>query len=358
MRLRAIITPGASAAPAAEARLIDRFGRIGTDLRVSLTDRCSLRCTYCMPPEGLPCLPAHRLLSDDEVIRLITIAVRDLGVTQVRLTGGEPLLRRGLLRILAATSALRTASGERPQTAMTTNGVGLAACAADLKLAGLDRVNVSLDTLVPSRFARITGKDRLDDVLAGLAAAAAAGLTPVKINTVLLRGLNDDEAVGLTRWALSHGYQLRFIEQMPLGPRERWERNTMVTAADILASLSAELSITPAPTAIRGNAPAETWLVSGEEVAAGFSPEVGIIASVTRAFCASCNRIRLTADGQLRSCLFAQDETDLRGLLRGGADDDRIADAWRSAMADKPAGHEIGEDRFTPPARLMSAIGG
>lgn len=358
MRLRAIATPGASAAPAAEARLIDRFGRIGTDLRVSLTDRCSLRCTYCMPPEGLPCLPAHRLLSDDEVIRLITIAVRDLGVTQIRLTGGEPLLRRGLFRILAATSGLRTASGARPQTAMTTNGVGLARCAADLKSAGLDRVNISLDTLDRSRFARITGRDRLDDVLAGLAAAAAAGLAPVKVNTVLLRGLNDDEAVDLTRWALRNGYQLRFIEQMPLGPRERWERSTMVTAADILASLSAELSITPAPTAIRGNAPAETWLVSGEEVAAGFSPEVGIIASVTRAFCASCNRIRLTADGQLRSCLFAQDETDLRALLRGGADDDRIADAWCSAMAAKPAGHEIGEDRFTPPTRLMSAIGG
>jgi len=234
VRLRAIVTPDASRA--ADAGLVDGFGRVGTDLRVSLTDRCSLRCTYCMPPEGLPCLPAHRLLTDDEVIRLITIAVRDLGVTQVRLTGGEPLLRRGLLRILAATSALRTASGDRPQTTITTNGVGLASCAADLKSAGLDRVNISLDTLDRSRFARITGRDRLHDVLAGLAAAAAVGLTPVKINTVLLRGLNDDEAVGLTRWALRHGYNLRFIEQMPLGPSERWERGTMITAADILAS--------------------------------------------------------------------------------------------------------------------------
>lgn len=343
---------------ATDGRLRDRFGRVGTDLRVSLTDRCSLRCTYCMPAEGLPCLPAERLLTDDEVIRLITIAVRDLGVTQVRLTGGEPLLRRGLPRILAATAALRTASGDRPQTAMTTNGVGLGRWADDLKAAGLGRVNVSLDTLDRDRFIRITGRDRLHDVLSGVAAAAAAGLAPIKINTVLMRGLNDDEAVRLTRWALRHGYQLRFIEQMPLGPRDNWDRGTMVTATDILASLRAELSLAPAPVAARGSAPAETWVVSGEVTPDGFPPEVGIIASVTRAFCESCNRIRLTADGQLRSCLFAQDETDLRSLMRAGASDERLADAWSSAMAGKPVGHDIGESWFTQPTRLMSAIGG
>lgn len=311
-----------------------------------------------MPPEGLPCLPSQRLLTDDEVIRLITIAVRDLGVTQVRLTGGEPLLRRGLPRILAAIRTLRTRSGERPQTAMTTNGIGLARTAAELKAAGLDRVNVSLDTLDRARFARITGRDRLHDVLAGVAAAAGAGLAPIKINTVLLRGLNDDESVALTRWALRHGYQLRFIEQMPLGPKERWDRRTMLTAADILATLSAELDLTPVSAGIRGNAPAETWLVSGEEVAPGFTPEVGIIASVTRAFCTTCNRVRLTADGQLRSCLFAHDETDLRSLMRGGAGDDALAGAWRTAMMAKPAGHTIGTSWFAPPERLMSAIGG
>jgi cyclic pyranopterin phosphate synthase len=358
VRDRSIGVIEAPTAPAGGALLRDRFGRVGTDLRVSLTDRCSLKCTYCMPEEGLPCLPWQRLLSDDEIVRLITIAVQHLGVTQVRLTGGEPLLRRGLPQIVAAINAIRTPTGDRPQIAMTTNGVGLARWAADLKAAGLDRVNVSVDTLDRHKFARITGRDRLPDVLAGVAAAADARLAPVKINTVLMRGVNDDEAVTLTRWAISHGYQLRFIEQMPLGPRDRWARSTMVTAAEILTRLQSELHLTPMPAESRRNAPAETWIVTGEDAPVGFLPQVGVIASVTRAFCESCNRVRITADGQLRSCLFAQDETDLRTLLRTGATDEAVADAWCRAMVEKPVGHGIEDIGFTQPERLMSAIGG
>jgi len=343
---------------AADGRLHDGFGRIGTDLRVSLTDRCQLRCSYCMPREGLEWLPNKNLLTDDEVVRLITIAVRDLGVEQVRFTGGEPLMRKGLAAILAATTGLRTASGVSPETALTTNGVGLAKSAAALKAAGLQRINVSLDTLDPARYARITGRVRLSDVMEGLEAATRAGLSPIKINTVLMRGVNDDEALGLVRWALKRGYQPRFIEQMPLGPQDTWQRDGMVTAADILAALRKELTLVPAHPNARGTAPAETWIASGVEVPDGVAPTIGIVGSVTRAFCETCNRTRLTADGQLRSCLFARDETDLRSLLRGGASDLEIADVWRFATAAKQASHGIDQSSFLPPARSMSAIGG
>jgi len=303
-------------------------------------------------------LPSSSLLTDDEVIRLITIGVRDLGVEQVRFTGGEPLLRKGLTRILAATTSLRTASGHVPDTALTTNGVGLANSAAALKAAGLHRLNVSMDTLDPKRYARITGRDRLGDVIDGLTAAAAAGLGPIKTNTVLMRGVNDDEALTLVRWALSRGYQPRFIEQMPLGPPETWQRTVMVTAADILAELRTELTLVPDGPEARGAAPAETWFVSGAEVPADFTPTVGIIASITKPFCETCTRTRLTADGQLRSCLFARDETNVRSLLRSGASDLDIADLWRGAMAAKQSTHGIDEGSFVQPDRIMSAIGG
>ncbi len=230
----------------ADPRLVDRFGRVATDLRVSLTDRCNLRCSYCMPAEGLEWLADERLLTDDEIVRLIRIAVDLLGVEEVRFTGGEPLLRRGLERIVAATTDLRTASGETPHTAVTTNALGLAKRARPLAEAGLRRVNVSIDTLDRSRFARITHRDRLPDVLAGLRAAADAGLTPVKLNTVLLRGVNDDEAVPLARFALDNGYELRFIEQMPLDPQGAWSRAEMITAEEILASLRTAFTVTPA----------------------------------------------------------------------------------------------------------------
>jgi cyclic pyranopterin phosphate synthase len=337
-----------------DSRLVDRFGRVATDLRVSLTDRCNLRCTYCMPAEGLDWLPDDRVLTDDEVVRLITVAVERLGVEEVRFTGGEPLLRRGLEGILAATTALRTASGHAPHTALTTNALGLARRAQRLAGAGLARVNVSIDSLDRERFARITHRDRLPDVLAGMAAAADAGLTPVKLNTVLLRGINDDEAVPLVRFALEHGYELRFIEQMPLDPQGAWSREDMITADEILAALSASFTLAPADPASRGAAPAETWLVTEGSV----SGRVGIVASVTRPFCGDCDRTRLTADGQVRNCLFAGGETDLRALLRAGASDAEIADAWRGDMWAKRPGHGIDDPAFLQPARPMSAIGG
>jgi len=340
------------------ARLRDNFGRVATNLRVSLTDRCSLRCTYCAPPAGARCLPQRNLLRDAEFIRLITIAVRDLGVTNVRFTGGEPLLRPGVARIVAATAALRTDAGEPPETAITTNGIGLAQYAAALRAAGLGRLNVSLDTLRPDRYLQITGADRLDEVLEGLAAAQAAGLAPVKINSVLLPGVNDDEAVPLVRWALARGYQLRFIEQMPLGRPDVWHRDEMVTAAEILAALRAEFELEPVPASVRGSAPAETWIVRGADAPAGAVPTVGVIASVTSAFCRVCDRTRLTADGQLRACLFAKDETDVRTLLRGGASDAEIAAVWVATMRAKGPGHEIGKATYIPPQRIMRAIGG
>jgi cyclic pyranopterin phosphate synthase len=332
--------------------LVDRFGRVATDLRVSLTDRCNLRCTYCMPEEGLAWLPREEQLTDDEVVRLVSIAVTRLGVTDVRFTGGEPLIRRGLTGIVAATAGLTP----RPRVSITTNGIGLARIAGPLRAAGLDRVNVSLDTLDPARFVALTRRDRHADVLAGLRAAAAAGLTPVKINTVLMRDVNDDEAPALLRFALENGYQLRFIEQMPLDAQHRWDRHTMVTADEILAAL-APFDLQP-DVVSRGTAPAETWLVPGHVDAAGEPARVGVIGTVTRPFCGDCDRTRLTADGQVRNCLFATEESDLRKLLRDGAPDEEIASAWRTAMAGKRAGHGIDDPAFLQPARPMSAIGG
>jgi cyclic pyranopterin phosphate synthase len=333
--------------------LVDRFGRVATDLRVSLTDRCNLRCTYCMPEEGLAWLPKQSLLTDDEMVRLVTIAVQRLGVDEIRFTGGEPLLRPGLTAIVAAVAAL----APRPTMSVTTNALGLAKLAGPLAAAGLDRVNVSLDTLRPDRFASLTRRDRLADVLAGARAAADAGLRPIKLNAVLMRGINDDEAVDLLGFAVAHGYQLRFIEQMPLDAQHAWRREEMVTGAEILAQLRSVFTLTPDPTA-RGAAPAETWLVDGYTDAAGGPAKVGVIASVTQPFCGACDRTRLTADGQVRNCLFGAEETDLRGLVREGADDEQVADAWRAAMWGKLAGHGIDDPSFLQPARPMSAIGG
>ncbi len=301
-------------------RLVDTFGRIATDLRVSLTDRCNLRCTYCMPAEGLPWLPGPHLLTDDEVVRLVGIAVEHLGVTDVRLTGGEPTLRPGLVGLVARLADLRP----RPRLALTTNGLRLAELAARLRSAGLDRVNVSLDTLDASRFVTLTRRDRLEDVLAGLRAAAAAGLTPVKVNSVLLRGVNDDEATVLLRWALAAGYELRFIEQMPLDAQHGWRRAEMVTAEEILAALRTEFTLRPRPG--RGSASAELFEVDGGP------GQVGVIGSVSAPFCAACDRVRLTADVQVRDCLFARDESDLRTALRAGASDEEIAGRWRTAV--------------------------
>ncbi len=330
-----------------DARLVDGFGRVATDLRISLTDRCNLRCTYCMPAEGLDWMPRSEQLTDDELVRLIGVAVHELGVEELRFTGGEPLLRKGLENVLSAAAAMRP----RPDMSLTTNGIGLARRARSLVAAGVNRLNVSLDTLRQDRFETITRRDRLSDVLDGLAAARDAGLNPVKINTVLLRGVNDDEACDLLEFARAHGYQLRFIEQMPLDAQHGWERTEMVTADEILERLGERFTLTE-HSEQRGGAPAEKFVVDG-------GPDVvGVIASVTRPFCGACDRTRLTADGQVRTCLFAHTETDLRAMLRDGASDQEIADVWRDAMWGKRAGHGIDDPGFLQPDRPMSAIGG
>ena len=325
------------------AGLVDGFGRVATDLRVSLTDRCNLRCDYCMPAEGLPWLPQPELLTDDELVRVVGVLAGE-GIRTVRLTGGEPLLRPGVVDLVRRLVELGL------RLSLTTNGLALRRLAQPLADAGLARVNVSLDTLRPERFLELTRRDRHADVVAGLEAAAAAGLTPVKVNAVLMRGRNDDEAGELLDWCLERGYELRFIEQMPLDPQHGWDRALMVTADEVLADLSARYALTPAED--RGSAPAETWLVDGGPA------RVGIVGSVTRPFCGTCDRLRLTADGQLRNCLFAREESDLRAPLRSGATDAELAERARLAVAGKRAGHGIDDPGFLQPQRPMSAIGG
>jgi cyclic pyranopterin phosphate synthase len=349
-RLRTATSAHAEVAERDQLVLADAYGRVATDLRVSLTDRCNLRCAYCMPPEGLDWLPGADVLTDDEMLRLITIGVERLGITTVRLTGGEPLLRKNLELLVAGIAALTPA----PEIALTTNGIGLARRAEYLAAAGLKRINVSLDTLDAETFAKISRRRRLDDVLAGIAAAREAGLNPVKINTVLLRGVNDHEAFDLLRWAMAEQVQLRFIEQMPLDPQHGWKRDEMITAAEIKQSLSqhVELFEDPEDARTRGSAPAELFRVAGT----GYP--VGIIASVTKPFCGSCDRVRLTADGQVRNCLFARTESDLRTPLRSGASDAELASLWVAAVAGKQPGHGINDPSFLQPDRPMSAIGG
>lgn len=336
------MTPAPGAGP-----LIDTFGRVATDLRVSLTDRCNLRCRYCMPADGLDWLPGEDLLRPEELIRLLDLAVTRLGITSVRFTGGEPLLIRRLEEIIAATAALTA----RPEIALTTNGIGLARRAEALAAAGLDRVNVSLDTVDAGHFAAITRRDRLPDVIAGLTAAKAAGLDPVKVNAVLDPVTGRTDVIDLLRFCIDAGYHLRVIEQMPLDAGHQWDRGSTLTSDDVLGILGRHFELRPDPRP-RGAAPAQLWLVDGGPAT------VGVIASVSHAFCAACDRTRLTADGQVRNCLFATTETDLRGLLRDGAADDDIEAAWRTAMWGKAAGHGINAPGFVQPDRPMSAIGG
>lgn len=333
--------------PAEALPLADQHGRVARDLRVSVTDRCNLRCTYCMPAEGLPWLPKPEMLTDDELIRLVNVFV-GLGVTQIRLTGGEPLLRRSLVDLVARMAALEP----RPKIALTSNGVGLNRLAGPLAEAGLDRVNISLDTVDREEFRTLTRRDRLQDVEKGLAAAAEAGLTPVKVNAVAMRGVNDASVADVLQWCLDRGYELRFIEQMPLDAQHAWDSDAMITADEIHERLSQRFTLTPLPAADRGSAPAERFLVDG-------GPHtVGIIASVTRPFCRACDRTRLTADGQIRNCLFSRTETDLRGPLRDGATDEELAALINGEMWVKARGHGIGMAGFTQPDRPMSAIGG
>lgn len=328
---------------------MDGFGRRKKDLRVSLTDRCNLRCAYCMPVEGLAWLPNDSLLTDDEIIRVLKVAIQH-GIERVRLTGGEPLIRPSIVEIVQSIAAL----SPRPEITLTTNGIGLASLAEPLAKAGLDRINVSLDTLDADRFAAITHRNRWADVIAGLEAAKATTLKPIKVNSVLLRGINDDEAPALLDWALANGYSLRFIEQMPLDPQHGWSREEMISADEILRQLSLTHRLSPVGQLSRGSSPAEEFLV-------GDGPAtVGIIGSVTRPFCADCDRLRLTADGQILNCLFAKEEDDLRAILRSGSSniDAEIARVFFGSVAKKKAGHGIGEPGFEQPSRPMSAIGG
>lgn len=330
-------------------QLVDTYGRVHRDLRVSLTDRCSLRCTYCMPADFSDWIANEKLLSTEELVTVIGLCV-DAGITQVRLTGGEPLLRRDIADIIRRINELPKA----PRISLTTNALRLAEVAQDLKDAGLQRVNVSLDTLDPVRFKEMTHRDRFHDVITGIEAAQAAGLTPLKVNSVLLKGINDDEAIPLLRHALANDWSLRFIEQMPLDAGDLWARPAMVTADEIQSELEREFDLTPVPS--RGSAPAEEFYVNGGPAT------VGIIASVTRPFCAACDRLRLTADGQFRNCLFARDETDVRAVLRSEVSqsekDAGVRAIIESVTKAKLPGHGINDPDFIKPDRPMSAIGG
>jgi len=349
-RLRNADSAPAEPVQRGQQALADGYGRIATDLRVSLTDRCNLRCAYCMPAEGLDWLPGAEVLTDDEIVRLITIGVERLGITTVRLTGGEPLLRKNLELLVADIAALTPA----PEIALTTNAIGLAPRAEKLATAGLRRINISLDTLDPDTFIRLSRRRRLPDVLAGIAAAQLAGLHPIKINTVLMRGINDHEAFDLLRWAMAERVQLRFIEQMPLDPQHGWQRADMITAAEITQRLSQHVQLIedPEDALTRGSAPAELFRVVGTDYS------VGIIAAVSKPFCGACDRVRLTADGQIRNCLFARTESDLRTPLRNGASDAELAALWVAAVRRKQPGHGINDPSFLQPDRPMSAIGG
>ena len=330
----------------AVAGLIDKFGRTARDLRVSITEKCSLRCTYCMPESGLPAIPRENLLTASEIARLVGIGVRDLGVHDVRFTGGEPLMRADLAEIIRESSAVAGGAS----ISMTTNGIGLDHRIHELVDAGLTRINISLDTVDRDHFARLTRRDRLPAVFAGIQAAKDAGLTPLKINAVLMRDTLAG-AADLLEWSLANGVRLRFIEQMPLDADEQWARDNMVEASELLDVLGARFTLSQ-PHREDPSAPAEEWVVDGGR------GTVGIIASVTRSFCEACDRTRITAEGTVRSCLFGDDETDLRALLRGGASDLVIADWWRAAMWGKQPGHGMSLPDFVRPLRSMGAIGG
>ena len=341
--------------------LVDTHGRVHRDLRISLTDRCSLRCTYCMPEQGNEWLARSSILSTAEIVRVARVAAA-AGITTFRLTGGEPLLRPDVVEVVRELAAVESPDGP-VEIAMTTNGIRLPELLPGLIDAGLGRLNISLDTIRRDRFHELTRRDRLDDVLAGVAAAAASGLRPLKLNAVAMRGVNEDELCDLVEFAMAHDAQLRFIEQMPLDISHTWDRRTMVTRDEILATLSERWELTPVPG--RGGAPAERWTIDGGP------HSVGVIASVTAPFCGDCDRLRLTADGQLRNCLFSRSEYDLMPVMRGAAGDADAGDADASAGVDagierilracvrgKLPGHAINDPAFLQPARGMNAIGG
>jgi cyclic pyranopterin phosphate synthase len=327
----------------ASVPLVDGFGRRHRDLRISVTDRCNFRCTYCMPAEGMIWQPREHLLTFEEIERIARVCVERFGFDSIRLTGGEPTVRARLPILVEKLAGLGI------DLAMTSNGSTLAASAHDLHAAGLARINISLDSLRVDRFAELTRRDELPRVLDGIRAAVDAGFDPVKVNVVLVRGVNDDEVVDFARFGRDEGVQVRFIEFMPLDADDRWDRDAVVPSAEIVAAIGAAF---PMERMTRGHEPAELHrYLDG-------AGEVGVIGSVTEPFCSTCDRVRLTADGQLRACLFATDETDLRALVRSGADDDAIADALTATVGAKWAGHGITAVDFIRPARSMSEIGG
>ncbi len=326
-----------------ERPLVDGYGRVHTDLRISVTDRCNFRCTYCMPAEGLAWLPREELLSFEELERVARLLVDRHGVRSIRLTGGEPTVRAHLPVLVGKLAGLDV------DLSLTTNGASLDSVAGELAAAGLRRVNVSLDTLQPDRFAELTRRDQLADVLRGIDAALAAGLAPVKVNVVVVRGVNDDEIVVLAAYGRDRGVTVRFIEFMPLDADGSWRGDQVVSQAEIVERIDALFALEPV---VRGTAPAQRFrYLDGRG-------EVGVIPSVTEPFCDRCDRLRLTADGQLRSCLFSLEDHDLRGVLRSGGSDDELSDVVLACVGAKWAGHAINQVHFVRPARSMSQIGG
>ncbi len=337
--------------------LVDSYGRTVRDLRISVTDRCNFRCTYCMPAEGMVWLDRGDVLTFEEIERVARICVEHFHVDGIRLTGGEPTVRAHLPVLVEKLSTLRVPAdanspyaGKAPDLALTTNGATLSRMAHELREAGLQRMNVSLDTLQRDKFEKMTRRDELANVLEGIEAAQIAGFNPVKVNAVIERGTNDDEILDLAAFGRERGVEVRFIEFMPLDATNEWQRNAVVSQDEIVERIGAVYPLDPVPA--RGAAPADRWAYrDGKGM-------VGVIPSVTKPFCGDCDRVRITADGQFRTCLFATDEFDIRGLLRNGGTDSDVADLVRRAVGMKWAGHQIGQVNFIRPARTMSQIGG
>jgi len=329
------------------SRLKDTFGRVIDDLRISLTDRCNFRCVYCMPAEGLPWLPKREILSYEEILRLARIFI-DLGIRTIRLTGGEPLMRQDIDVLIEGLTQLEPTL----DLSMTTNGFFLKEKVRRLAEAGLKRINVSLDSLQPERFERMVRRDGrlVFKILEGMRLAREVGLAPIKMNCVVMRGYNDDELTEFVRLGRENDYQVRFIEYMPLDAQGEWSMKTVVPGAEILARIHAVFPLAPASN--NGSEPATVYRFADER------GSIGVIASVTEPFCDHCNRIRITADGQLCTCLSSLREHNLKGLLRSGASDEEIADFIIAAVWKKEAGHRINQPDFVKPARPMSSIGG
>jgi GTP 3',8-cyclase len=342
---------------ASDQVLVDPFGRTIRDLRISVTDRCNFRCTYCMPEEGMVWVPRSEVLTFEEFERLGRIFVERFEVDGLRLTGGEPTVRAHLPVLVAKLAQLRVPehsdspfAGKKPDLSITTNGATFRLLAHELREAGLDRVNISLDTLRADRFLQMTRRDELVRVLDGIEAAKEAGFSPVKINAVIERGVNDDEILDLARFGRDHDVEVRFIEFMPLDATGHWMNDKVVSQDEIVGAIGAEFPLEQVPA--RGAAPADRWrYLDGKGM-------VGVIPTVTKPFCDDCDRVRLTADGQFRTCLFATSEFDLRALMRSGADDDALAAEIRRAVGTKWAGHQINQITFVRPRRSMSQIGG